>query len=434
MKKSFLHKLGEIRKSDRWRSASTEAVLGAFVVLLPFQWNFPPISLFIMLLGVVFLFYFQKSYWKNLKSSPYFWPILFYYTLVGIGLIYSDYPKEGGLDLQVQIALVAWPIGLGSLSVIDAPMIRRITLYFVRSLALSSILLLGLAYMNYLEDGSTHHFFYKYLAQWNLVPQHYLSMYLTLGLLILGHRWLFYRSEVRRALKIEIFTYASIFLVMQVLLAVRIQWIALPLAFTPLIIKGFTAGIIGTRSKWIVASVVIGATAIFLLLPGTQRRIVETYHEIRSFNSMVERKQTNHRVFLWRYGTEVISENWILGTGTGGANKALHEKLLDCEAVFWDGERAYLLHEKEYNVHNVYLQSWMTHGIFGFLLIVWIVFAPLVDALRRKDVLSSGFLILAAVSFTTESMLERQAGILWFATFYTLLIVSQRKDTTPGVK
>lgn len=429
MKKSFLHKLGEIRKSDKLRAVSTEAVLAAFVVLLPFQWDFPPISLFIMLLGVVFLFFFRKNYFKNLRASRFFWPILFYYSLVGIGLAYTDFPREGGLDMQVQIALMAWPLGLAALNVVDDKMIRRVTLYFVRSLALSSALLLILAFSSYLEDGSHHHFFYKHLSQWELVPQHYLSMYLSFGLLILGHRWYFYNSEITPTLKIEILTYGLIFIVMQVLLAVRIQWLALPLSLAPLAFKGLTTGRIGKKSKIAAVLTSLAIVIIFLLLPGTQRRIVETYDEIRSFNEMVERKQTNHRVFLWKYGTEVIGENWVFGTGTGGANKALHEKLLTCEAVFWDGEKIYRLHEKEYNVHNVYLQAWMTHGILGFTLILVILFVPLVSSLKGGDVLTSGFLILCIVSFSTESMLERQAGIMWLAAFYSLLVVSKRKGT-----
>lgn len=428
MKKSFLHKLIEIRNNDKLRAASTEAVLAAFVVLLPFQWDFPPISLFIMLLGVVFLFFLRREYAQNLIASRYFWPILFYYVIVGVGLIYTDYPKEGGADMQVQIALMAWPLGLAALNVVDDQMIRRVTLYFVRSLALSSVLLLLLATSNYLEDGSTHHFFYKHLSQWELVPQHYLSMYLTLGLLILAHRWFFFNAGMRRTLKIEILTYGAIFLVMQLLLAVRIQWLAIPLALAPLAIRGLTTGRIGRRTKLIGTLVTAGMVVIFLLLPGTQRRIVETYDEIRSFNQMVERKQTNHRVFLWRYGTEVIQDHWVMGTGTGGADKALQEKLQDCEAVFWDGEKVYRLYEKEYNVHNVYLQSWMAHGILGFITILIIVFIPLIQSLRSGDILTSGFLILAAVSFTTESMLERQAGIMWFAAFYSLLVISKRKQ------
>ncbi|NVK26415.1 MAG: O-antigen ligase family protein [Flavobacteriia bacterium] len=434
MTKSFPQKVSQWRNDRKLRAISTEVVTAAFVVLLPFQWKFPPISLFIMLLGVVFLFFLNRDYLTNLRKSTYFWPILGYYALVAIGLTYTDFPKEGAKDIQVQIALIAWPFGLGCLNALSKNAIHRILWYFVRATALSSVLLLSLAFTNYLGDGEINHFFYKHLSAWELVPQHYLSMYISFALLIILNRVINRRSTINRIRLVEILLYGTVFLTMQVLLSVRIQLIALPLALLPVIYSGLKTGLLTRKMKRIGGLSIPLLVIAFISLPGTQRRIVETYHEIRSFNRVVEKKQTNHRVYLWRYGTDVISENWLLGTGTGGANEALHVKLQDCRAKFWDGEKVYYLYDKKYNVHNVFLQAWMTHGIAGILLVVLILFGPLIRALRQKDQMVAGFLLLAIVSFTTESMLERQAGVLWFAAFYALLVVNQRSEVIPEIK
>ncbi|KAB2814031.1 O-antigen ligase family protein [Phaeocystidibacter luteus] len=434
MTKSFRQKVSQWRNDMKLRAISTEIVTAAFVVLLPFQWDFPPISLFIMLLGVVFLFFLNRDYASNLRKSTFFWPILAYYALVAIGLTYSEYPDEGAKDLQVQIALIAWPFGLGCLAALNTEAIHRILWYFVRATALSCILLLGLALSNYLEDGQVRHFFYKHLSAWELVPQHYLSMYISFALLIILNRVINRRSTINKLRLVEILLYGSVFLAMQVLLSVRIQLIALPLALLPVIYSGLRTGLLTKKMKRIGGLSIVALVVAFISLPGTQRRIVETYHEIRSFNRVVEKKQTNHRVYLWKYGTDVISENWLIGTGTGGANEALHIKLQDCQAKFWDGEKVYYLYDKKYNVHNVFLQAWMTHGLAGFILVILILFGPLIRALRQKDQMVAGFLILAIVSFATESMLERQAGVLWFAAFYALLVVNQRREVIPEIK
>lgn len=430
MKPSLGHKLSVWRNNQKLREQATEFVLAAFVVLLPFQWDFPPISLMIMLLGVVFLFFMNKSYLSNLFKNRYFWLIAAYYVWMLFGLTYTDYPKEGGADATVQIALIAWPLGLACLGVVNESMRRRLLLYFTRSTALSSLILLGLAYYKYTQDQSVSHFFYKHLSAWELVPQHYLSMYISFAILIIFHRWYFYAKELNKSLKVELLLYLVLFVVMQVLLSVRIQWIAFPLSLLPILIVAMRFGKMSKRNTWYLGIGLFFAAVAFALLPGTQRRLVETYHEIRSFDRMVEKKQTNHRVYLWKYGTEVIGEHMWTGTGTGGANKALHEKLQDCEAKFWDGEKVYYLRDKEYNVHNVYLQAWMTHGVIGFILVLLILIAPLIRALRQKDVLVAGFLILAIISFSTESMLERQAGVLWFGLFYALLVVSHKSGVT----
>ncbi|KAB2816129.1 O-antigen ligase family protein [Phaeocystidibacter marisrubri] len=430
MTNSFLHRIKSWRTNTKLRERSTEFVLSAFVVLLPFQWKFPPISLMIMLLGVVFLFFIDRDYLKNIRSNLYFKLILAYYAWVAIGLTYTDFPKEGGADLQVQISLLAWPLGLAALNVVNQKMIDRLTMLFVRAMGVSVVLCLMLATFAYLEDGNSSHFFYKNLSAWPLVPQHYMGMYVSFAIIILIFRWFFKRKSFRTIEHIELYILIALFLLTQGLLSVRNQFIAFPLAILPLLLTAKRKHLLTRRG--ILKGLGIGAVllAVIAILPGTQRRIIETYHELRSINHVVDKKQTNHRIYLWKYASETIGENWLLGTGTGGGNAALRENLKDCDAKYWDGSNVYYLYQKEYNAHNVFLQAWMTHGIIGFLLIVAILFIPLVRATKRGDILTSGFIILATVSFLTESMLERQAGVMWFAVFYALLVVAQRNEVT----
>ncbi len=425
----MLLKISKWRKNTKLRERAVEFVLAAFVILLPFQWDFPPISLFIMLIGVVFFFFFNVSYWAALRSAPYFWPLILYYALVLIGLTYSDHIDEGAKDAQVQIALVSWPIGIAALQAVNRNMLWRLCMYFVRALAVSSILLLYLALQRYLDGATTHTFFYKNLSVWHLVPQHYLSMYLSFGMLFLLYRWFFLKVDKRIHI-VEIVIYLALFITMQILLSVRIQWIALPFALIPLIASALKSGLIGKQSLRIGGIVLVLSIMGIALLPGTQRRVLETYHEIRSIKRVVDQKQTNHRVYLWSAGWDVFLEHPLIGAGTGSSNAFMNSKLEDVDAKFWDGKSVYYLRDKEYNVHNVFLQAAMTYGLIGLVLILLILFKPLRAALKNGEAFTASFLILTIISFTTESMLERQAGVLWFAVFYTLLVVINSKLVT----
>jgi len=159
--------------------------------------------------------------------------------------------------------------------------------------------------------------------------------------------------------------------------------------------------------------------------PDSRRRIIETFHEIRSFDKIVDNKQTNHRVYIWREGIEVIKEDPVFGKGTGSEDENLALRLNKVEARFWDGSNVYYLSKGGYNYHNQFLQWFASNGILGLIFIVGIFAIPLYSSISKKQGLVAAWLVLCLVSFTTESMLERQAGVLFFGFFFGLMIINQ---------
>ncbi len=84
--------------------------------------------------------------------------------------------------------------------------------------------------------------------------------------------------------------------------------------------------------------------------------------------------------------------------------------------------------KKEYNFHNQYLQTFGTIGVFGFLVLIYLLVMPFIAAIKQLDYLVAIFLFIICSSFLTESMLERQAGVAFFAFFYTLLIITNHQS------
>ena len=211
-----------------------------------------------------------------------------------------------------------------------------------------------------------------------------------------------------------------------IMLTVRIQILALPMSL--FIVFLHYRKRIGFNYKHLLG-IGLGASgfvALLFAIPESNKRIQETMDEVSSFNEMKNNKQTNHRVYLWKYGIEVVKENFWIGSGIGDADYVLHDKLENCEAKFWNGKRVYYLKERLFNYHNSFLQHFAANGVLSFLIFLSFFIIGIVWSIRNKDVVSLVFLVLCLFSFFTESMLERQAGVLFFSFFYSLFFINRR--------
>ena len=81
-----------------------------------------------------------------------------------------------------------------------------------------------------------------------------------------------------------------------------------------------------------------------------------------------------------------------------------------------------------YNYHNQFLQSLATSGILCLLVLLGIFFLSFKMGIQLKDfaLLSISFLI--AMSFMSESMLERQYGVIYFALILPIMMLESRKS------
>lgn len=105
---------------------------------------------------------------------------------------------------------------------------------------------------------------------------------------------------------------------------------------------------------------------------------------------------------------QLIKQKPIEGYGTGNSQIALRQSYL--EHGFQHG------YEENYNSHNQYLTTTLHFGVIGlFILLLYILIVA--TALRQLPFLTSIFLITCLLIFFSESILERQHGVLWFAFF-----------------
>ena len=124
------------------------------------------------------------------------------------------------------------------------------------------------------------------------------------------------------------------------------------------------------------------------------------------------RSSTLVRKKTWSTSLKLVKEKWITGYGTGLSKKVLQEQYKK------DGYD--YMYKKNYNSHNQYLQVLLDHGIFGFLILAFFTFGMLYASLKQKDFIYALFLAIMILNFMTESVLETQSGVIFFAFFNTI--------------
>jgi O-antigen ligase len=175
------------------------------------------------------------------------------------------------------------------------------------------------------------------------------------------------------------------------------------------------------RVFWtLVALLAVMAVALFSFDNMASRRLQVAYDYLFLGQSPAKQEGTESRVIILKSGWSVVSEHPVLGVGTGDVNDALEE--------------TYKTHAHRIeatlhlNAHNQYLQSWLATGLPGLFLLVALTLWPVFRRPNWHPWLFPAFLILCAMNFSVESMLETQAGVLFFSFFNSLFLRSRLKE------
>jgi len=114
----------------------------------------------------------------------------------------------------------------------------------------------------------------------------------------------------------------------------------------------------------------------------------------------------------------VFNENPMIGTGIGDVqddldkcNESLYPTLIGM------------------NPHNQFLQVLLGTGIIGLLSYIFFVIYSILKGFKAGKELYLSFLVIFFMCTLTESMLERQQGLVFFSFFYCLLLFHQKRES-----
>ena len=164
-------------------------------------------------------------------------------------------------------------------------------------------------------------------------------------------------------------------------------------------------------------AIILSFAIIFNTVPSLKSRSNEFINFI-SQGVFEDQKESSHyssttiRFIAWKCSLELINQKIIFGYGEGFSGVELNK--------LYKNKGYEQLENKNLNSHNQFLQCFLDHGLIGGCIIIFFTIIMLSKSLKTKDYLYSLFLILITINFLTESMLETQSGVVFFAVFNTL--------------
>lgn len=126
------------------------------------------------------------------------------------------------------------------------------------------------------------------------------------------------------------------------------------------------------------------------------------------------------RTKIWEPGLEAIFENIWFGVGTGDDQMMLEEKYI--KHNFQEG------YSSHFNFHNQYFQTALAFGILGLASLLAILFYQVMLAVKKRDFIYFSFLTIFALTSITESVLNRNKGVVFLLLFSFIFSKTDKKS------
>lgn len=340
------------------------------------------------------------------------------FILLAISLLYSIDKKEGGDFLVRELSMLLFPLCF----FIFTPVFKDSARVLQKTLGvfwLATVLMTLWVFFQYwrldlfsqFARADSFNLILRQTAE-DLTDKHadYLSIYLVFSLFIAATRVLKRTTLLKKILYALSIPLQGLLLF---LLAARSPVIALVIG--SLIICFLQIGRPAVR--WIV---LLGLTVCFLaiirLTPSIWSRIEEVRNTPLATPIGVYHNSTNIRVGIYKCTWELIREHPLAGIGAGSDRRML----TDCYAQFPTD----VYQKTFYNTHNQYLNFWLLGGILSLSLFLASIVWQYRLSIHWKDYTFLFFLLLMTIAFSTENILSRQAGIVFYYFFSCLLITT----------
>ena len=339
-----------------------------------------------------------------------------FYIIHLLGLLYTQNLNSGLFDIQVKLSLLIFPVIFSS-KPFDESKTRIIgMMLIIGGIIASTIMLSRSIYLLYSNGENT--FFYQTFSIF-LHPS-YLSMYLNISI-----SWILISISQNNLPKKQnryLILVILLFSVVIILLASKSGIFTLTLTF--LLFLSYL--ILYKKNYKMGAIVLIGFVGIlffvFHYFPFTSKRITQLTEAFENKdiknNEVVE--STSMRMLIWKASNSVIKNNFALGVGTGDSKDELIKEYKKRDMTYAVSSNL--------NAHNAFYQVFISLGVGGFLLLCLNLLIPLLSSLKNKNFFYLSFILILTFNFLSESMLECQAGTMFFGFFNSLLCFYKPKQ------
>jgi O-antigen ligase len=406
-----------------WHRALRQFQIGLLLLAalcMPFGFFQGPLAGFLALSWLADLRWKQK--WNDLRNSGWFWAMFFFYGLYALSLLWTDHKDMGSMSLQVKLGMFIYPLVLAGIR-LDEKQTRRIIVAFLLGLLAAGLFMLGRATLIWMNEHRNA-FFYQAFTE-RMVHPGYLAMYYCLGIALLFHAVLL--QDAGRGWKIGAALLAGFYILILLLLASKLGLLALAL-----LVAGYVVYAIIRFRRWVVgvAGLLLllgGFVAAYQFMPGLRERITNLTAALNTNEPIdpAEVESNRVRLLIWNADVTIISSN-PLGVGAGDVQHALEQEYA-IRGMTGAGE-------KHLNAHSQFFQTTIAAGWAGLLALLIIVLGPVIWGIRVRYGFAVLFGLLFFVNCLPESMLEVQAGTLFFGFFYSLFLLSASRNCLTPLK
>lgn len=259
---------------------------------------------------------------------------------------------------------------------------------------------------------------YPFLARIIDIHPSYLGLYLNFGAAYIFQR---ITSEYRNY---QLFPIKLVILLVYIILFILQLAAAMPILILGLMFVTnsiYFLIVINKRKYWLLSAIILSISIAFIvyLKPAPYQRLVHriqiNFNEsvIKQFSPGYSPNNRDTRMEIRESTWSIISNNWLVGVGTGNSQIELNKQYLI------DGRNQAF--RNSYNTHTQYLDFILHFGIGGLLTLALLFAFLFSKAFQTKGLLYSSLILMLCTALISENILSRQKGVIFFALFNALL-------------
>jgi hypothetical protein len=412
----------KLNKTIRLKEISV-IVFSLIISILPIE----TILLSWLFVVLTLLWIYHKGYknitelWKK-RNPVLLLPLM--YLIYLTGLLYSDNMEYGLRKTETRLGLFLFPFVITAFRELDCRTnyLRYVRLYVfslliisIYSFTKSSILFLYELYCRQYriildEYPYTSYFFATYLS--NFMHYGYFAMYVNVGVIFLYENVLRRNRFLSLKYSIILILWFSLFVMLLFSKAGTIANFLIHFFYFIMLARTKRYRSVLKRSGIGLALLVV---VLVFVLPQTRQRVEGMVFALQGKNmDSTSVESTQLRYFAWKASSELVRESVWLGYGTGDVEDVLIQKYK---------EKNYIgLLKKNLNAHNQFLQTGLSVGIPGVLVLVIYFVVSFVWAFRHRNTAFFIYLIITFMAFLFESYLETRAGVFYLAFFSSFFL------------
>ncbi len=344
---------------------------------------------------------------------------ILFFAIYALSMLVTTDIQKGKFDLEVKLSLLIFPLLLSLIGkrFWSKKHFQNIQLLYVLAAIIITTTCFGIAFYRSFTIFFTKDFFtYTYLSY----VQHptYLAMYVNLSITIVLLKLieLWHNSKLIKRVGLCLLLF---YLMLFVFLLNSKAGILVMFLNVLGIIFVFT---VFKKKIWFVllllGAMMLSSVMVVKMVPFVGNRFVDMISSLKNIKNISPNTENDseQRILIWKYSSDIISNHWLTGVGAGDVSKNLNEEYV--KNGFHHGI------EKNLNCHNQFVQTFVATGISGFIVLILLVCSILILAIKRKSILGLSFFIIVTVTMLTESILEVQAGTVFFGFFIAFLFSS----------